>query len=472
MVNVLRSIDFFAMPTTVALQPAENLALAPEVSGATDEVKQLNILFVEDNELDIELLLYQFHKVGYELVYQRVDTAELFQQALSVTPWHVILCDHNMPHFDVMSALKILKSSNLDIPLIIVSGSIPEEIMVDAMAAGAQDFIRKGDFARLLPVIQRELSELSVRNGLREATENIHRLVNYDTLTGLPNREHLLEDLRLFIAKAPNTQILSLVLIRMNRLPHNVLLGDEVYKQLVNTIAIRISDLLENAVYVVSNNCLAVIVTHARRQLLEIQLKAFIENLSHPITLDGQLFFADCNVGVCGYPGTQTRAEDILLNAEIALEQTDNHGVMPLCFYASAMQVAMRERRQLESGIHRAFAGQEFFVLYQPQVDITTQQIIGVEALLRWNHPELGVVSPLNFIPLLERTGLIIPAGEWVIREACRQGKLWMEQAKRPLKVAVNLSVVQFYKSGLIATVQRALDESHIPPECLELEIT
>jgi EAL domain-containing protein (putative c-di-GMP-specific phosphodiesterase class I)/GGDEF domain-containing protein len=437
------------------------------------EGKQLNILFVEDSADDSELLTYEFHKAGYQLYDERVDTAEGFRRALESREWHAVLCDHSMPDFDLMSALDILKQSGLDIPLIIVSGSIPDHVMVDAMQAGAQDFIRKGDFTRLFPVIERELREASIREGLRKAKENINRLVNYDAHTGLPNREHLLENMRMMIVDASVGSQFSLVLLRLNHLPQSRFsVAGGLYAELLRSVAGRVKDLLADDVYVINNNCLATIIAGVEPRALESVLKEIIEIFSHTFELDGQIVFADFSVGVSGYPDGGTSAEEILLSSEMALEHTDAHGVIPLCFYSQEMKAGLNERHLLETGIHRALARKEFFILFQPQVDIETREIVGVESLLRWRHPELGVVSPLKFIPLLERTGLIIPVGDWVIRESCRQGKAWFERLNRPIKVAVNLSVTQFYKNGLVASVEQALTESGLPPQYLELEIT
>ena len=438
-----------------------------------NELQQLNILFVEDNADDSELLIHQFHKAGYRLHYERVDTPDGFYRALETGSWHAVLCDHNMPCFDLMSALEILQQTGLDIPLIIVSGSIPESVMIKAMKAGAQDFIGKDDFARLLPVIERELREASIREGLRNARENIHRLVNYDAATGLPNREHLLQNIELTIGNRRQRFEFSLALFRFNHLPQSCYIsGNGLYRELLRNVAARIKNLLGDEVYLVGNNCLATMICELKPAVLEEALGELVEIFSQPFELDGQIVFADCSVGVSRYPENGLSAQEILLSSEMALEHTDSHGLTPLCIYSPEMKTKLQERYLLESDIHRALARQEFFVLYQPQVNLETREIVGVESLLRWRHAELGVVSPLNFIPLLERTGLIIPVGEWVIREACRQARLWLDELNRPFKVAVNLSVAQFYKTGLIETVEKALTQSGLPPECLELEIT
>ncbi|MGZ5000924.1 MAG: putative bifunctional diguanylate cyclase/phosphodiesterase [Methylomonas sp.] len=440
-----------------------------------NELKYLNILFVEDSVDDSELLIYQFRKAGYQLHYQRVETADCYCRALESASWHAVLCDHSMPHFDLMSAIDILKRKGLNIPLIIVSGSIPDHVMIEAMRAGAQDFIRKGDFARLLPVIEREVREASIRDGLREAEENLHRVVNYDAPTGLPNREHLLRNIRRMSAESGTALFeFSLVIIRLNHLPQSCFSqGEGMHKELIRNVAGQLKELLdEEAVYIIGRDCLGAIKIGLKPKCLENSLTDLIEFFSHPFELDGQMVFADCSVGVSSFPENGANAEEVLLAAEMALEHTDIHGVMPLRFYSPEMKTHLEERSLLENGIYRALARKEFFILFQPQVNIKTREITGVESLLRWNHPELGIVSPLKFIPLLERTGLIIPVGEWVLRESCRQCKEWMDQMNRPIKVAVNLSVVQFYKNGLIASVAQALKDSGLPSYCLELEIT
>jgi EAL domain-containing protein (putative c-di-GMP-specific phosphodiesterase class I) len=164
-------------------------------------------------------------------------------------------------------------------------------------------------------------------------------------------------------------------------------------------------------------------------------------------------------------------AEMLLQRADVAMYSAKSLGKDTFQLYIPEMDAVAYERMALENSLRRALERDEFLLHFQPQVSMNEHRIIGVEALLRWQHPELGLVAPVEFISLLEETGLILPVGDWVLMEACRQGQLWVN-AGNPVRVAVNLSVRQFMQSDLAGKVERALMESGLPAELLELELT
>ncbi len=162
----------------------------------------------------------------------------------------------------------------------------------------------------------------------------------------------------------------------------------------------------------------------------------------------------------------------LLKNADAAMYRAKEQGRNNFQFYGQEMNVQAMERLMLENGLRHALERDEFELHYQPRVDLRSGAMIGMEALLRWQHPDLGMISPVSFIPLAEETGLIVPIGEWVLRTACAQNKAWQEEGFAPLSVSVNLSARQFWQQDLVATVAAALSESHLDPAWLELEIT
>jgi diguanylate cyclase (GGDEF)-like protein len=194
--------------------------------------------------------------------------------------------------------------------------------------------------------------------------------------------------------------------------------------------------------------------------------------MSAPFDIDGHEVFATLSAGVTFFPQHGTDGQTLLKNAGAALYRAKRSGGNNCKFYSPAMHERASQRLRLESSLRRALENQEFVLRYQPRVATDTEQITGVEALIRWEHPELGLISPAEFIPLAEDTGLIIPIGEWVLREACEQNRRWQQQRLAPFRVAVNISARQFQQADISKIVVRALDAARMSPEQLELELT
>jgi EAL domain-containing protein (putative c-di-GMP-specific phosphodiesterase class I) len=178
------------------------------------------------------------------------------------------------------------------------------------------------------------------------------------------------------------------------------------------------------------------------------------------------------SIGVVLYPDDGEDTQSLLKNAESALNNAKGNGRACYTFYSSQMNATGARLLLLERMLRQALANGEFAVAYQPQIDAASGRLVGVEALLRWNNPTLGAVSPVQFIPIAEATGLILPIGEWVMREACTQAARWRDRFGADLPVAVNLSARQFRREDLLASVQLALDDCGLPARLLELEIT
>jgi diguanylate cyclase (GGDEF)-like protein len=197
-----------------------------------------------------------------------------------------------------------------------------------------------------------------------------------------------------------------------------------------------------------------------------------LELLSQPFTIAGCELCVPASVGIAGFPTDHHAADELVRRAETAsyCARQDGHAAMK--FYSASLDAKAFERLTLETSLRRALERKELIVYYQPRVDIRNERIGGFEALLRWKHPDLGFVSPGQFIPLAEETGLIVPIGEWVLREACRQAKEWQEAGLAPVKMAVNLSTVQFTQASLQESVRAALESARLDAKWLELELT
>jgi EAL domain-containing protein (putative c-di-GMP-specific phosphodiesterase class I) len=177
-------------------------------------------------------------------------------------------------------------------------------------------------------------------------------------------------------------------------------------------------------------------------------------------------------MGISLYPDDGTDCQIMLKNASTALYRVRQRGGDSYQFYTADMHERALKRLSLENNLHRAIEREEFVLYYQPQVSAKTGKFIGMEALVRWQHPEMGLVPPNDFIPIAEETGLIVPLGEWVLRTACRQSVLWQQSGLMPLRLGVNLSLRQFQQNDLVEVVNCALHDSGLKPEYLELELT
>ncbi len=172
------------------------------------------------------------------------------------------------------------------------------------------------------------------------------------------------------------------------------------------------------------------------------------------------------------FPDDGTTADELLKNADIAMYQAKEGGRNNYQFFSVDMHASAITRQHIETSIRQAITRNEFYLVFQPQYDINSRSIIGVETLLRWRHPQRGILSPVEFITIAEETGLIIPIGAWVLRTACRQAKLWHDDGHSWLRIAVNISARQFKQENFTDFVSSVLDETGLPPQCLELELT
>lgn len=194
--------------------------------------------------------------------------------------------------------------------------------------------------------------------------------------------------------------------------------------------------------------------------------------LEAPILIGGKEFFVTCSIGIAVFPDDGSSGETLLTHADIAMYRAKEMGRNNFQFFEPALNTRTQARLRIEGALRHALARAEFVLYYQPQVDLQTGEIVGAEALIRWQHPKLGMVLPADFIALAEETGLIIPIGAWVLRTACAQNQAWQGAGKGKLRIAVNLSGVQFAQPDIVETVAAALNESGLDPACLEIELT
>ncbi len=442
--------------------------------------KMLRVLAVDDSEDDVELICNELAEGGFTVVSQRVETAESLSRALECEPWDVVICDHNLPALDSASALRIVWAVTEDVPFIVVSGDIPDEMAIEAMRSGARDFIHKGNLSRLVPVVERELQQVVMQTKLKAAQQMLHKVSDFDSLTGLPNRQHLFKRLKTKMfdthsGTGPGHPF-AVFMIDLNRFRQvtkalGMFAGNKVLIETAERLCAVFGE--NDFVARLGADIFAVVVPNFKHEAGAEDIAVAIHRcIGEAYQIDGHKLFIKASVGASFYPGNGQNLDDLFKNAESALYSAKTAGGGNYTAYKPEMDAKEKALLTMEANLYRALEEGQFVLHYQPQYDLARDRLIGAEALIRWQHPELGLISPGEFVPLLEETGLIISVGEWVLRTACAQNKKWQEAGAPPVVIAVNLSVMQFRAVGLARMVRRVLDETGLSPEYLELEIT
>ncbi|SFB88068.1 bifunctional diguanylate cyclase/phosphodiesterase [Massilia yuzhufengensis] len=312
----------------------------------------------------------------------------------------------------------------------------------------------------------------------RKLTEQrVHHVAQHDVLTGLPNRSLLQDRLGQAIAYANRSaRPMWVMLIDLDRFKFvNDSMGHKAGDVLLMTVAARLTASLRDTDTVArlsGDEFVVILSEHHDEPLSPDIVQRVMDSVAQPVMLGPKEFFVTCSIGVAVYPSEGTPADSLIEHADIAMYSAKKMGRNNFQFYTPAMNEESMERVRIESALRNALERNEFVLHYQPQVDLKTGQIVGMEALIRWQHPELGMVPPVRFIGIAEETGLIVQIGAWVMRTACAQNKAWQDAGLGKLRVAVNLSARQFGAPDLIAGLESVLADTMLDPDCLEIELT
>ncbi len=323
---------------------------------------------------------------------------------------------------------------------------------------------------------------------LKEAEQRIRYLAYYDGITGLPNRQFFLERLQHALAQSRRHDrqlaVLSLDLDQFKRI--NDTLGHSAGNELLVAVAQRLSEVvrsedtlarpegdLVDAIARLDGDEFSLLVTELGHYHDAAKVaRRLMEELRKPFRAAGQEVFVSASLGLALFPLDGEDADTLVKNAGAAMHFAKDQGRDNYQFYSRAMNGTALEKLAMESQLRRALERNELVLYYQPKIRPSTGQIVGLEALIRWQHPELGLVPPNQFIPLAEETGLIVQIGEWVLREACLQNQRWQQEGLPPVHVAVNIASSHFRQGGLMKSVASALKETDLAPGLLELEVT
>lgn len=317
---------------------------------------------------------------------------------------------------------------------------------------------------------------------IRDITERkrnekkINQMVYRDPLTGLPNRLLLNDRLSQALELADETkQTIGIMFIDLDRFKYiNDTLGHAVGDQLLIEIAKRIQSCVgkNDTVCRQGGDEFIVLIPNTTADEVSKIAQQIVDLFSSSVMVNEQELFVTPSIGIAMYPGDGRDIETLIKNADTAMYRVKEQGKNNFQFYTPEMNEAVTKKMKLEIGLRKALERDEFKIVYQPQINVETGGIIGVEALLRWHHPEWGTISPAEFIPIAEETGLILQIGEWVLHGACWQNKAWQNAGYAPLRMAVNISSRQFQQSDLVERVSRILRETELAPQYLELELT
>ncbi|MBB4440706.1 MULTISPECIES: sensor domain-containing protein [Rhizobium] len=331
--------------------------------------------------------------------------------------------------------------------------------------------------------IETRLTRMSTRTAAiaierRLAEDQISFMAHHDMLTGLPNRSLLIDRLTQAILQTErHNPWVSVVIVDLDNFKLvNDSLGHTAGDALLKEVSKRMLDCVRptDAVMRLDGDEFVILLTDLpeNTDAISATLHKLRTAIGEPLTIKNQAFHITCSIGVSTFPQDGTDAETLIANADAAMYKAKAAGRDGFQFFTGEINFRAHARLALLEGIRKGIARNEFHLLYQPQVDMKTGRIFAVEALLRWTHPSLGLISPIQFIPLAEETGLIVPLGDWVLEEACRQNKEWQDAGLAPITVCVNVSARQFQDLNWPSRVLRTLDETGLPAECLELELT
>jgi diguanylate cyclase (GGDEF)-like protein len=306
----------------------------------------------------------------------------------------------------------------------------------------------------------------------RRSEAKITHIALHDILTGLPNRVLLNEQLEKALTRAPRGELVAIHVLDLDNFKAvNDTLGHPLGDKLLKMVADRLRDQVRDidTIARMGGDEFAVVERQISKPADAIPLaRRMIDVVSEPYEIDGHQVVIGTSIGIAVGPQDGTTPDQLMRNADLALYRAKGDGRGTFHFFEPAMDALMQARRIMEHDLRKALANREFVLFYQPMVDLATNEINGFEALLRWQHPEKGMIQPGAFIPLAEEIRLIVPLGEWVIREACAAAAQWPDQ----LRIAVNLSVAQFRSPDLVPVVTDALATTRLAPGRLELEIT
>jgi diguanylate cyclase (GGDEF)-like protein len=431
-----------------------------------------NVLLIEDNPGDARLIR--------EMLAEEPDSpfnlhfSERLSHGLDFIANEkpdLVLLDLSLPDSLGLETFAKVYEHSPAVPIIVLTGTDDKTVALNAVKGGAQDYLVKGKLDRELLVRAMQYSIERKRYQVQ-----IEHQANYDALTGLPNRTLLHDRLRQAVFAQRAIRSIAVVFIDLDHFKFvNDSLGHTLGDELLKSMGERLRTVLrpgDTVARLGGDEFVLILNDQTNEDVIFRAMQRVAAKVSEPITIDGKELYITCSAGISLYPQDGPDVDTLLRNADVAMYRAKEAGRNNFQFFTAEMNQLVNDRLQLEHNLRRALERKEFLLHYQQKVSLKTGAVVGAEALLRWNHPEWGLVRPARFIPVAEETGLIVQLGEWVLEEACRQNRAWQDEGLDPGMVSVNLSARQFRQEGLVRTASRVLAATGLDPSALEMELT
>lgn len=453
---------------------------------AEAENSEAHILIIDD-EPEIRNILHEFLSRSYRCV--AVNSAEEALALLATERFDLVISDITMERMSGLEMVPHCLNVAPQTVIVMISGQQTIEYAIEAMRAGAFDYITKPfDLRHVHAAVRRafdhhklledkRLYENGLEDLVKQRSAEAEHLAYYDTLTDLPNRVLFEDRLAQALAVAQHTrQIVGTLLVAFDPFKKiNDTLGHAFGDLLLKEMAERLKHCVRESDTVArfDGDEFALLLTQVEGtgDLVEIS-RSINEALKPSFLLEGHEVYITPSIGISLFPYDGEDPRTLLKNAGAALYRAKLHGGENYQFYTSDMNTLALKRIALESSLRRALENEEFVLHYQPQVNIESKMVVATEALIRWQHPELGLLPPADFIPMAEETGLIFPIGAWVLRTACAQTRRWHQAGFGGLRIAVNVSARQFQETNLLEIIGQTVSEIGLDSKYLELELT
>lgn len=450
------------------------------------ELHKENILIIDDEAM-VRNVLSELLCDKYACF--SASSAEEALEIIQNKTFNLIISDIDLGGLSGIDIIPKIHEIAPETVVVMISGKQTIESAIDAMRVGAFDYIKKPfDLDHVEVAVRRALDhnyllsakqryENHLENLVKQRTNELHYLAYHDALTDLPNRI-LFED-RLFQALnnfQPAHQKIAVLFLSLDRFKIiSDTLGHIPGFKLLQEVASRLKKCVGENVTIArfEGDEFALFFTQIKNLEEVVKVAGNINReIDLPYNIEEHEIFTTASMGISFFPEDGGDIQALMKNAGIALSSAKDHGGNTFRLYSSEMNLAALKRVSLENALRRAIEREEFEVYFQPKISVGNGQIAGMEALVRWNHPENGVISPIDFIPLAEETGLIVQLGEWILRSACKQNRKWQEEGFKPLPVAVNVSPRQLENPQLGEFIESVLAETQLKPIHLELEVT
>ena len=440
-----------------------------------------NIMMIDDEPIMVEVVKAFLSDAGFTEFFG-INDPKLAIEAIRTQRPDVLLLDLIMPGIDGFAILKSIRNDPQlkTLPVVMLTNPSDADTKLRIAELGVTDFLEK-------PLDPSELA-LRVRNTLAFKAYS-DRLAHFDALTGLPNRSFFLNQLASLLRRAKRTNsafsVLQINLDSFKQINEN--LGSRVADQLLAAAGQRLLACVRgtdsvgrladqpggNSVSRVGGDEFTALLSEITQTNKASQVaKRVVDAIARPFHIEGKELLISASVGIANFPSDGHDAQTILHNAEAALRESKTSGAGTVRFFSSSFNRQAEDQLTLQSELQYAIERKELQLFYQPKVDMRTLQIIGAEALIRWQHPERGLIAPSVFIPLAEESRLIVDIGAWVINETCAQIAKWQKLGVRELRIAINISGAQLHENRLLNDLQTAMQMHNVAPSRLMVELT